>query len=296
MKKIEGILVPLVTNFYEDECVDCDGIRENIIKLNASKLSGFFILGSNGEAAHLSDAEQMAVVKTACEAADPRKLLVAGITRQSAHATIEFGRQVQETSVDFFSVLTPSYFAPAMSDSLLIKYYIKVADALEKPVLIYNCPKFAAGITISTQVLRELAGHPNIAGMKDTSSMPIEEYLEYQTDDFRVVSGSINNFIKALEHGSEGGVLSMANYLPDEVAAMYEYYKAGKTEEALQKSRALIALNKEISGSTGVAGVKYACEMMGYNGGAPRSPLHGLVEAEKNVIRKGLAEAGYLPA
>lgn len=294
MREIRGILVPLITNFLENGDVDPGGMRSNIEKLNATTVSGYFVLGSNGEAAHLSDDEQYHVLRAARDAASPEKIFITGISRQSAHATVEFGKKAQEFGVDYFSVLTPSYFAPAMTDVRLINYYTHVADRLSTPILMYNCPKFAAGITLSLEVVRELAGHPNIRGMKDTSPGPIEKYLAYQTDAFAVVSGSINNVVKALEHGSTGGVLSMANFLPDEVEEICTLYFAGDTGGAKKKTDRLIELNKRISGKYGVAGVKCACDLLGFTGGGVRLPLTMPGQEGMEAVGEALREFKYL--
>lgn len=294
MKEIRGILVPLITNFLENGDLDLEGTRRNIGRLNASTVSGYFVLGSNGEAAHLSDDEQFRFLQAARGAAAPEKLFITGISRQSAHATVEFGKKAQDLGVDYFSVLTPSYFAPAMTDARLVAYYSHVADRLSTPVLMYNCPKFAAGITLSAEVVRELAGHPNIRGMKDTSSEPIEKYLAYQTGDFAVVSGSINNVVTALENGSTGGVLSMANFLPDETEAICTLHFGGDAKASKAKAAALIDLNKRISGKYGVAGVKCACDLLGFTGGSVRLPLTMPGSEGMEAIRSALREFNYL--
>ena len=294
MKAIRGVLVPLITTFLENGDLDLDGTRKNIARMNKTTISGYFVLGSNGEAAHLSDDEQYAFLKTCRETASRDKLFVTGISRQSAHATIEFGKRAQELGVDYFSVLTPSYFAPAMNDARLIDYYTHVADNLDIPILMYNCPKFAAGITISLDVVGKLAGHPNILGMKDTSSEPIEKYLEYQTSEFAVVSGSINNVVKALEHGSTGGVLSMANFLPDEAESICTLYLSGDREGAHAKAARLIELNRKISGKYGVAGVKCACNLLGFTGGNVRLPLAMPGAEGMEAVKSALLEFGYL--
>lgn len=294
MKKIQGVLVPLITNFLENEDLDLKAMRSNIAKINATTVSGYFVLGSNGEAAHLSDDEQLQVLRATREAASSEKIFVSGISRQSAHATIEFGKRAQEVGVDYFSVLTPSYFSPAMSDARLIDYYTRVADRLATPILMYNCPKFAAGITISLNVVSELARHPNILGMKDTSSGPVEKYLACQSDTFAVVSGSIDSIITALEHGSAGGVLSMANFLPDEVEKICDLYFSGKVSESKEKAGKLIELNKRISGKYGVAGVKCACDLLGFTGGVVRLPLTVPGAEGVDAIKTALCEFNYL--
>lgn len=294
MRSIRGVLAPMVTPFLRNGDVDLEGVRHNVSRMNATTLSGYFVLGSNGEAAHLTDAEQFEVLRAAKGAADPAKIFVAGISRQSAHATVEFGKKAQAVGVDYLSVLTPSYFAPAMNDARLISYYVAVADRLDTPILLYNCPKFAAGITLSVEAVAELAKHPNILGMKDTSSGPIEKYLECQSGKFSIVSGSINNIMKALDHGSTGGVLSMANFLPDEVERICALHLAGDRDGAAALAERLVELNARVSGKLGVAGVKCACDLLGYRGGFVRSPLTMPEPEAAGAVAAALREFSFL--
>lgn len=292
-ERLRGVFVPVITPFT-NQLVDPEKLAYNLRKLNGSRVAGYMPLGSNGEFAHLNEAEQLAVLKTVKENADGKKVLIAGITRQSAFSTVEFGKKVQEIGVDFVSVLCPSYFASAMTDSALIKHYIYIAERLNVPVLLYNCPKFTANVTISPEVVRVLSAHPNIAGIKDTSTGNIEKYLEAKVGDFAVLAGSITNFVTGLKGGATGGVLSMANYLPEPCCEVQKLFAQKRYAEAEELGNKLVALSKSVAGKGGVAGVKAACELFGYHGGEVRLPLVDCTEADRDAMRRAFAEAGYL--
>jgi 4-hydroxy-2-oxoglutarate aldolase len=292
-KKLTGVFIPVITPFTNQK-VDLGMLEHNIRRANSSKVAGYMPLGSNGEFAHLNDEEQLAVFRTVKKNAAKDKVLMIGIARHSAYCTIEFGKKIQEEGADFVSVLCPSYFASSMNDAALIRYYTAVADGLSIPVLLYNCPKFAAGVTLSPEVVKELSKHPNIAGMKDTSKGNIEKYLEVKDESFEVVAGSIENFLTGLKSGASGGVLSMANYLPDPCCRIQELFSEGRIQEAEELSDKLIALSKGAAGKYGVAGVKAACDMFGYKGGEVRNPLADCTDDQRDSIRHAFAEAGYL--
>jgi len=292
-QKLTGVFIPIVTPFKEQK-VKLEMLASNIEKSNSTPVAGYMPLGSNGEFIHMDDEEQLAVFRTVRKNAGKDKVIMAGIARQSAYCTIEFGKKIQDEGVDFFSVLCPSYFASAMTDAALIRYYSAVADSLSVQVLLYNCPKFAAGVTLSPQVVKELSKHPNIAGMKDTSSGNIEKYLEVKESGFEVVAGSIENYLLGLMKGASGGVLSMANYLPEPCCRIQDLFISGRVEEASYLSGKLINLNKGAAGKYGVAGVKAACDMFGYIGGEVRNPLADCTEAQKESIRQAFSENGYL--
>ena len=293
IESLQGVFVPMVTPFTGQK-LDTAMLAFNTERLNETKVAGYMPLGSNGEFAHMNDDEQMLVVNTVKKHSVEDKTLIIGIARQSAYGTIEFGKKVQEVGVDFVSVLCPSYFASLMTDAALIRYYTAIADELEIPVLMYNCPKYAAGVTVSTGVVRELSAHPNIWGMKDTSRGNIEQYLAARQGDFEVIAGSITNFLIGLKAGSSGGVLSMANYLPDQCCRIQTLFDDGKMEEAEALSSSLIALNKGASGKYGVAGVKCAADLFGYKGGEVRNPLSDCTTEQREAIRREFRDAGYL--
>lgn len=292
-QKLKGVFIPVITPFTNQK-IDLGKLAFNIKKSNYSSVAGYMPLGSNGEFAHMNDEEQIAVLKTVKENMCKDKILIVGIARQSAYNTMEFGKAVQEIGADFVSILTPNYFASSMKDAALIKYYTTIADELLIPILLYNCPKFAANVTLSLEVVKVLSTHPNIVGMKDTSSGNIEKYLTAKVDSFEVIAGSVTNFLQGLKNGASGGVLSMANYLPEPCCEIQRLFEEGKVQEAEKLSEKLIALNKGAAGKYGVAGVKTSCDLFGYHGGEVRNPLSDCTTEQIEAIKNDFVEAGYL--
>lgn len=292
-KKLAGVFIPVITPFT-DQKVDLGKLAYNIEKADKASIAGYMPLGSNGEFAHMNDEEQLSVLRTIKKHAGKDKILMVGIARQSAYSTIEFGKRVIEEGIDFVSVLTPSYFTSFMTDDALIRYYSTVADSLTVPVLLYNCPKFSAGLRLTEDVVSKLSKHPNIAGMKDTSKGNITTYLSItERKDFDVIAGSIDSFLEGLKHGGSGGVLSMANYQPEECGRIYQLFTSGQLREAEELNDKLILLNKAGAGKYGVAGVKAGCDIFGFQGGEVRNPLQDCTPQEKEEIRKAFADAGY---
>jgi len=291
--KLTGVFAPIITPFTNQK-VDLKKLEWNIQKLNQSRLRGYMPLGSNGEFVHMNDDEQLGVYRTVKNNSAGDKVLIAGIARQSAYCTVEFGKKIVQIGADFVSVLCPSYFASSMNDAALIRYYIEVADSLEIPVLMYNCPKFAAGVTISENVVKILSEHPNILGIKDTSANNIETYLAVKNENFEVLAGSINIFLKGLKAGASGGVLSPANYLPDQCCMIQTLYMEGKHAEAEELYNRFAGLIRESAGKYGTAGVKAACDLLGFNGGEVRNPLMDCTPEQKEQIGNALKSAGYL--
>ena len=228
-QRLTGVFPPLITPFF-DQALNTDALKFNVNKLNATSLKGYMPLGSNGEFQSLTDEEALAVLKTVRDTMRSDKILIAGVARESAYNTAEFASKCAAAGIDYASVLAPHYFAGRMTDEALMKYYSYVADACPVPVLLYNAPGFSAGVTISPQLVAELAKHPNIVGMKDTSKADISIYTSAVPDgaEFYVLAGTISKFFDGLQNGAVGGVLSMANYLPEACCQVQSLHAEGR--------------------------------------------------------------------
>ena len=294
-KKLSGVFTPNMTSFLNEE-VTYDKIAENIERYNQTKLKGYMPLGSNGEFRSLTDDESIKVIDVYQKYISPEKTLIAGVMRESAKATIEFIKKIKDKGVDFATILPPHYFVKYMTEEALIKYYSKIADQSPIPIMMYNAPEFTAGLLITPHMISVLAEHPTIAGMKDTSKEDISIYVDAvpKGSNFYVLAGTINKLFAGLKVGAVGGVVSMANYLPDMCCKLQELFCAGKIEEAEKLDVYSRELSKNAAGKYGVAGVKAAMDLLGYYGGNPRIPLLPLNDEEKAGLKAVLEKEGLL--
>lgn len=183
-----------------------------------------------------------------------------------------------------------------MSDAVLLKYFTDVADAVRTPCLVYNAPQFSAGVTLSVALVKDLAKHPNIVGMKDSSTGNIEGFLFAVRDQFAVMAGSANFFLSALFMGATGGVISLANAFPPIACELYELAVKKQYEKAISLNEKVLRLNKAVSGKGGVAAVKYAMDLAGLAGGNPRLPLLPLKDEDRDGLKKALEREGMIRA
>ncbi|MEN6339035.1 MAG: dihydrodipicolinate synthase family protein, partial [Clostridiaceae bacterium] len=158
----------------------------------------------------------------------------------------------------------------------------------------YCAPQFTGGITLSNSLVKQLAAHPNIVGMKDSSTGNMDGYLMAAPADFCVMAGSANFFLSALIGGATGGVISLANAFPEITVKLYDLFKAGAYSACFALNREILLLNGAVSGKGGVAAVKYAMDLAGFAGGYPRLPLLPLEEADKASIQRALSEKGLI--
>jgi dihydrodipicolinate synthase/N-acetylneuraminate lyase len=165
---IEGIFAAVPTPFYSDEQIYFRKLEANMARYSRSLLAGMVVLGSTGEAPMLSDEESGDVLRVAAEATAPEKVLIAGVGRESVKATVTSAEAAARFGYDAVLVRTPTYYATQMSATAVLHYFRSVADRSPLPVLLYNIPK-CVPYDIPVELISELAQHPNIAGIKDSS-------------------------------------------------------------------------------------------------------------------------------
>ena len=277
MKRLDGIIIPTVTPFDEKGELRLDYLERNYERWNQTQIGGCMALGSNGEFRSLSDDESYDVIKTASEVIRDDKVFIVGVGRESLYQTLKFLERLVHDNIktDYISVLTPHYFKGKMTDDAIISYYSQIANESPYPVLLYCAPGFANNVCISVEALMCLAEHPNIAGIKDTSSNMMKAYMKAVggRDDFEVLSGSLGTIMSCFEDGGRGGIVSAANYFPNTCARLCQLVAERKMEEARDYHAHVKTLAAQTGGSAGVSGVKAVMNLMGYEGGIPRNPV-----------------------
>jgi dihydrodipicolinate synthase/N-acetylneuraminate lyase len=165
---IEGVFAAVPTPFYPDERVYFRKLEANMARYSRSLLSGMLVLGSTGEAVLLSDAESREVLRTAAEASAPEKVLIAGVGAESVRAAVGLAEAAAEFHYDAVLVRTPTYYSGQMTPPAVLNYFRSVADRSPLPVVLYNIPR-CVPYDIPIEIVAELAQHPNIIGIKDSS-------------------------------------------------------------------------------------------------------------------------------
>ena len=293
-KKLMGVFAPITTPFDGKGEVSYKNLKENMEFYSKSKLKGYLALGSNGENKSLNNNEKKQVLKTIIDNKGPEQTVMAGAIFESTRETIEFAMIAENLGADFVTLLPPSYFKKEMSDSVLLKYFSDVASSVKIPCMVYNAPQFCGGVTLSVNLIKEVSKHPNIVGMKDSSTGNIENFLLAVRDRFNVMAGSANFFMNALIMGAVGGVISLANAFPDITYKLYDLTISRQYEEAFKLNEKILLLNKTVSGSGGVAAVKFAMDLAGLNGGEPRLPLLPLKDEVKENLKSSLSKEGLV--
>ena len=294
-KNLMGVFAPITTPFDEKGEVAYNKLIDNMKFYAKSGLKGYLALGSNGENKSLTTEEKTKVLDTIIKHKGTKQFVMAGCIFESTKETMEFAKIAERLGSDFITLLPPSYFEKEMTDAVLLRYFSDVANNVKKPCLVYNAPQFCGGTVLSVSLIKDLAKHPNIIGVKDSSNAAnIESYLFAVRDSFNVIPGSANFFMNALFMGANGGVISLANIFTNMTCELYDLVVAKKYEEAFKLNEKVIQTNKSVSGTGGVAAVKYAMDLAGLWGGNPRLPLLPLGDDVKKKIEDYLKKEGLI--
>src|SRR6266581_4140558 len=291
-RQLAGVLAPITTPFDSATGeVAPVHLRHNVTRLVAAGLDGVVVGGSTGESALLDPDEQRRMVAWVREVLPGKRWLIAGTGGESTRQAVALTRAAATEGADAVLVRPPAYFSAAVSPASLADYYRAVADASPVPVLVYNIPKYTH-LPIAAGLLRQLAAHANIVGVKDSSG-DAKNLAAYRdaAPEWSVFVGSGSLLYAALELGCDGGILAVACFAAALCAQVFAAFRAGDREGAGRLQERLAPLDREVVGKLGPAGVKAAMDAVGGGlyGGPVRPPLAPVAASDREQVVKLVA-------
>jgi 4-hydroxy-tetrahydrodipicolinate synthase len=292
---ITGSLVAIVTPMTDDGAVDYAALGRLIELHIEAGTDGLVVAGTTGESATLTKPEHVAVIEAAIRFAAGRIPVIAGTGSNSTAQTIELSKIVDAMGVAGYLIVTPYYNKPPQQG--LIRHYRAVADAVSKPVMLYNVPG-RTGVDMLPETVAELARHPQIMGIKeatgDVSRVAVlrklcgAEFGLYSGDD-----ATAREFILA---GGQGVVSVTANVAPQAMAEMCKAALAGNAALAARLDGPLERLHRDLFIESNPIPVKWALQHMGLIAGGIRLPLIELSAAGQVAVGQALQYAELLAA
>ncbi|HET9984020.1 MAG TPA: dihydrodipicolinate synthase family protein [Longimicrobiales bacterium] len=294
---LSGVLIPVTTPFdpVTGEVAPVS-MRENIRRWTAEPIDGIVLFGSTGEGILLDEDEKLRLTAMVRDVMPGGLPLVAGAGAESTRATARQAQRLAESGADAVLVHAPSYFGPSLSPAAVRDHFVAVADASPVPVIVYHIPKFAK-VTMEPGLVGELARHPNIRGLKDSSG-DVKRFAEYTTvcgRECALFMGNGSLLYTALELGAAGGIVAVGLLAPGLCAEIVSAFRSGETQRAGQLQERIAPVHREVVAPFGAQGLKAALELIGYVGGPPRAPLKPLGEKERAQVARVMQDAGLLP-
>ncbi len=276
--KLHGIVPACVTPFI-DEKASPEAMQSNIARWLKAGVHGFLIFGSTGEFMYLEADERRAVLRAAREAIPEDRFILAGCGAESTSQTLRNLTWAAEDGADAALVVTPVYYTRGNIDAQR-RHFLALAEASPIPILIYTVPAFTA-YDLPIALIAELAAHPNIVGIKDSSGDLKRVALQIgiqEHEDFTLFAGSPNLAYPALSMGAAGSITAFGNIVPELMVALWKAVQAKDLTRAAGLQRAITELHGVI-GPMGIPAIKALLNYRGYQAGRPRSPLAPLDEA-----------------
>lgn len=259
---------------FRDGEVDVDAIGHNVRRWIAAGLGGVVALGTNGEAPLLDEQESDRVIEAARREVPRNRVLIAGVGRESTRGTIAAAIRAASLGADAVLVRTPSIYRAHVPLASLADHYSAVADACPVPVLLYNFPA-STGVNLTPELVGRLASHPNIAGIKETSTdgAQFAELSAAAPRRWTILVGSAPGAYVAFCAGATGAIVAAACVVPEICLELLSLTRAGRHADALQLQQRLTPFARIVTTTFGIPGLKAAMDMAGYKGGSPRAPL-----------------------
>ncbi|EJU01206.1 dihydrodipicolinate synthetase, partial [Dacryopinax primogenitus] len=296
-----GAYCPVVTFFDQNEDLDLEAFKKHCVWVADGGMD-IVIAGTNGEAAHLTHPERMALVQAARSALDvshPDTVIITGASTASTRETIQFCNEAAKAGADAVIALLSTPFAAALvnNKAALKQHFTDVAKASPIPVMIYNYPVAAAGIDLDSTTILELAQScPNICGAKLTcanmgklhristiTSQPafMAQYPRSSGKDvpFWIGSGYSDFLYPSILGRATGCITGLGNVAPTVIAELYKQSVAAvaASEKSLtsktQELQDIVAAADGALAATGIGGTKYMLSKLRGYGGIPRKPL-----------------------
>ena len=290
----KGSLVALVTPFDENNRVDYAGLKRLIDFHVEQGTDGLVIAGTTGESATLSRSEHIELVGRTIEIARGRLPIIAGTGSNSTAQTIDLSLAVADPGIAAYLVVVPYYNKPTQEG--MFQHFTAVAEAVDRPVLMYNVPGRTVADMLPETVAR-LAKHENIFGIKEATG-DIDRLRDIQAlvdDDFMLYSGDDFTLLAFIEQGGHGVVTVSGNVAPEQVSRLCKLALMGKHADAKALDETLQPLNRMLFIESNPIPVKWAVSEMGLMAPHIRLPMTQYSAAHHDQMRSAMRAAGVIP-
>ncbi len=289
---LQGSLPALVTPF-KNGAVDFETLKKLVDWHVDEGSHGLVPVGTTGESPTLSHEEHEQVVEAVVEAAAGRIPVVAGAGSNNTVESIRFMQHAHRVGATAALVVTPYYNKPTQRG--LIAHFTALHDCCDLPIIIYNIPGRSV-VDMSPATMGELARLPRIIGVKDATGDLARVCQQRITcgADFIQLSGEDATAHGFNAQGGTGCISVTANAAPRLCSELQSATLRGDYATALGLQDRLMPLHQAIFTEPGLVGAKFAMSELGLCSDEVRSPLTGLTDDTKALVRNGLRHAGLM--
>lgn len=287
-----GAAVAIVTPFKNGK-VDYPSLGKLIERQIASSTDAIVICGTTGESSTLTDEEHRECIKYCVEKTAGRVPVIAGTGSNDTDYAISLSKYACDVGADALLLVTP-YYNKATPKGL-IKSFTAVADAVNKPIILYNVPS-RTGCGISLPVYKELAKHDRIVAAKEASGniSAIAELISECGESLDIYSGNDDQIVPILSLGGKGVISVLSNVVPKETHDICSLYFEGKVKESAALQLKYLKLINALFCEVNPIPVKTAMYLMGFCSDEMRLPLCEMEESNLSRLTAAMKEQGII--
>ncbi len=282
---LKGSLVALVTPFDSKGKINYVKLEE-LLKLHLnSQTDGLVILGTTAEASTIREEEKIEMVRFCLDYVRKKIPVIVGIGSNDTAVACHYAEIFSKMGADYLLAITPYY--NKTNPSGLKKHFLQIAEASKCPILLYNVPS-RTGMSIPISVLKELAVHPKIAGIKEASgdmsyTMQVSELI---SDRFWLFSGNDDLIVPIMSMGGSGVISVLANIAPAKTHELCSFCLKNQYEDAAGLQKMFLPLIRALFSETNPIPIKAAMNYLGYEVGGYRLPLDTMDEIKYRALIK----------
>ena len=285
-----GVATALVTPFL-NRAIDYEAFGAIIDDQIKAGINALVICGTTGEASTLTDDEQISAIEFAVKRVSGKIPVIAGAGSNDTEHAITLCRRACEVGADALLIVTPYY--NKTSQRGLIHMYTRIADSVNKPIILYNVPS-RTGVNIEPETYAVLAEHPNIQAIKEASGdfSKLVKTVSLVGDKLDVYSGNDDQVVPMMALGAKGVISVLSNVIPTETVEMCQRFLNGDVKGSAAMQCKYLPLINALFSDVNPIPVKEAMGMLGYCTNEMREPLYPMDEAKKAILRQKLIDAG----
>ena len=283
-----GAATALVTPFSSGE-VDYVALAKLIEFQISQGVNALVICGTTGESSTLSDDEHGSVLEFALNKAGGRVPMIAGTGSNDTMHAVKMTKLACSLGYDGILAVTPYY--NKATERGLAESFEKIADASDKPIILYNVPTRTC-CNISLPVYKRLAKHENIVAVKEASGniSAIAKLFAECGDDYDVYSGNDDQTLPMLSLGGAGVISVVSNIIPQEMVMLCKKWFDGDTPGCRLLHEKYLKLMNLMFCEVNPIPVKTALSIMGHCREEFRLPMCEIEDKNRALLEKILKE------
>lgn len=282
--RLKGVIVAMNSCYDAEGNISLSAVRALTRYLLDRGVDGLYVGGSTGEGFLQNLDERKQVLEAVIEENAGQAAVIAQVGALSTRDSVELARHAAQAGADALSAVSPFYYH--FNEESVGRHWKAIMDSAALPFIIYHIPS-ATGFSLTPSFLREMAQHPQVAGVKITtaSTYELQQFKAIGGDDFLLFNGPDEQFLAGRVMGADAGIGGTYGAMPELFVTLERHYRAGRLEEARRLQFRINDIIAELLKLPIYAALKELIRLRGVDCGTPRAPLPGLTAAHEPAIK-----------